>query len=435
MAGAAPTDSMLTQAGSAIDTQKRKARPDRIRVSLWENAAADATRLELPERRMWPAALIVAAMFVIFAGVEWTTIARMSGGSVRDVFDLMVLLFQGFWVLGWSVAVVVLGALSVLLLSYGESAWLQNGRLVHVPRLGPLKIIIEYDLARVRNVRLENAGAEDKVRVRFDYDQGTVGLGDAMPRSDAERLVKTIQSAVASAGPVVETPPAAARWGAPHPEPAAEVPQSSELPPPSLTSPSGLALIGANLVPLIGVLFFRWDLASVMVLFWAESAVIGFYTVLKMAIVGKFVALFAAPFFVGHFGGFMAMHFLFIYLFFVRGLASGPDPGVREALRGVFIPIWPSLAALLISHGVSFFSNFVQRREYAGTTITALMKAPYNRVIVMQLTLIFGGWIILLLKSQVGVLALLVLLKTALDFTAHRKEHGHGKADGGSLTA
>ena len=50
---------------------------------------------------------------------------------------------------------------------------------------------------------------------------------------------------------------------------------------------SGLALIGANLVPLAGVLFLGWDLASVIVLFWAESAVIGFYTALKMAIVGK----------------------------------------------------------------------------------------------------------------------------------------------------
>ena len=41
----------------------------------------------------------------------------------------------------------------------------------------------------------------------------------------------------------------------------------------------------------------------------------------------------------------------------------------------------------------------------------------------MQLALIFGGWIILLLKSPVPALALLVLFKTMLDFTAHRKAH------------
>ena len=187
-------------------------------------------------------------------------------------------------------------------------------------------------------------------------------------------------------------------------------------------SPSGLALIAANLVPLAGVLFFGWDLASVMILFWAESAVIGFYTALKMAVVGKFAAIPMVPFFVGHFGGFMAGHFLLIYSFFVRGVhATGRAPGAREALPAIFSPLWTSLAALFISHGVSFFDNFLGRREYAGTTMNALMMAPYNRIIVMQLALIFGGWVIMLLKSPVPALALLVLIKTVLDFTAHRK--------------
>ena len=118
------------------------------------------------------------------------------------------------------------------------------------------------------------------------------------------------------------------------------------------------------------MLFFGWDLADVMVLFWAESAVVGFYTVLKIAVVGKLMALLVAPFFVGHFGGFMAMHFLFIYMFFVRGLAgAGPDPGVWDALAGIFVPLWGPLAALFISHGVSFFSNFMGRREYAGAIV------------------------------------------------------------------
>jgi hypothetical protein len=175
------------------------------------------------------------------------------------------------------------------------------------------------------------------------------------------------------------------------------------------------------------VVFFGWDLANVMILFWAESAVIGFYTVLKIIVVGKFMALIEAPFFLGHFGGFMAMHFLLIYVFFVRGLdAAGPEPGSWDALRGIFGPLRTGLAALFISHGVSFFSNFVGRREHAVATVPALMTAPYSRVFVMQFTLIFGGWIVLLLKNPVPPLALLVLLKTALDFTAHRREHAGG---------
>jgi len=187
---------------------------------------------------------------------------------------------------------------------------------------------------------------------------------------------------------------------------------------------SGLALIAANLLPLAGVMFFGWDLAEVIVLFWAESAVIAFYTAVKMAVVGKFFAILAVPFFIGHFGGFMAGHFLLIYAFFVRGFAAtGPAPGVTEALVGIFNPLWTPLAGLFFSHGVSFFSNFIGRREYAVASMTTLMTAPYNRIIVMQLALIFGGWIIVLLRSPVPALALLVVLKTVMDVSAHTKEH------------
>jgi hypothetical protein len=417
-----------------VESLERKASWGRIRIRLRDDAAG-ATPLDLPDRRLWPGSLIIAALFALFAGIGWMMAGEISGSSVDDVFDLMFVLFQAFWLLAWSVAVVILGGLTVLLFFYSESARLQDGRLVHVPRLGPLKVIVEYDLARVRNVGLESAGSQGTVRIRFDYGGGRNRLGDAMPRADAERLVRTITSAAAAlrprseqaAGPaidvtdVVDTPRAAPAQVTPRAQQPA--PETPDLPPPSLTSPSGVALIAANLVPLAGVLFFGWDLARVMVLFWAESAVIGFYTALKMAVVGKSAALLMVPFFVGHFGGFMAGHFLLVYGLFVRGAEAGPAPGAREALLAIFSPLWLSLAALVISHGVSFVDNFLGRREYAGTTTKALMTIPYNRIAVMQLALIFGGWIILLLESPVPALALLVLFKTALDFSAHRKEH------------
>jgi hypothetical protein len=115
---------------------------------------------------------------------------------------------------------------------------------------------------------------------------------------------------------------------------------------------------------------------------------------------------------------------LFIYEFFVRGVTTtGPDVAVQAALVRVFLPIWKTLAMLFISHGVSFADNFIAGREYTRTSVQALMAAPYNRIIVMQLALIFGGWIILLVHSPVPALVLLVIMKTALDFRAHREEH------------
>ena len=102
-------------------------------------------------------------------------------------------------------------------------------------------------------------------------------------------------------------------------------------------------------------------------LYWAESAIVGFYTALRLCVVAKLAAVAVVPFFVGHFGGFMAAHFVLVYGFFVRGFDSSPaDMGALEGLREIFEPVWPALVALAVSHGISFFVNFLGRREYVG---------------------------------------------------------------------
>jgi hypothetical protein len=409
---------------------------------------------------MWLVGIPFAVFFALFAAVAWSQIARMSSHRVRGVFDLMFALFDAFWLLGWSVGVFVLGALAVLFLFYRESARLTNGRLVHVPRLGPLKIVCQYDLARITNIRLEPAKNGQKVRIRFDYDGGSSGIGDAMPEPEARAIVERIRRAAhhpSFDSPVERGPQIDSGLGAVSPSadpnttrPPSGLPtgmdgltrsgayRSGERHNPGdiRTSASGVVLIAANALPLIGVLVFNWRLSDVMVLYWAESAVIAFYTVLKICIVGKIAAVFAVPFFIGHFGAFMAGHFMFVYAFFVRGFDStGPEPPVKDALLGIFVPLWPALVALVVSHGVSFVVNFVRAGEYEGERVSDLMSAPYKRIMVMHLTIILGGGIVLALKTTMPALIVLVLLKTAVDFRAHAREHASSRAVAPSLRA
>jgi hypothetical protein len=398
----------------------RKARVERFQISLRDEVGG--TPLPLPSRRMWPAGIVCGVFFLIFAGIAWSQIDSMHADRVETVFDLVFVLFQGFWVLGWSVGVLILGALTVLFFFYGESARLRDGHLIHTPRLGPLRISLFFNLGEIRNLRLERAKGDraDLAKIRFNYGETRRSLGNAMARAEAETLIERIREATACApGLQAEenaTPPA------PKP-PEAPTPVTSTAPP-SFTSPSVLALIGANLIPLAGVQLLGWDLGEVMVLFWAESAVIGFWNVIKLAIVGKWLALLVAPFFIGHFGGFMAGHFLFIYYFFVRGLnAAGPDPGASVALLELFTPLWPALVALFISHGVSFYTNYLGAREYLRTDVKTQMGEPYKRIIVMHITIIAGGFLTMLFRAPEAAVLLLIILKTAADLYAHRKEH------------
>jgi hypothetical protein len=395
------------------------ARPERYRFALKDNAPL-GTPLDLPRRSYGLAALIVAGMFVLFAGVLVFQIVKLDLHALRSVSALMGMLFQLFWILGWSAGVLILGALTLLLLFYRESARIADGRLFHIPSVGPLKMILEYDLARVSNPRVEPDAAGENARVRFDYDEGSRGLGDAMPRADAEAIVAALRAAIPADAATPRIEADVPRRPAP-----VEAAARAEAAKPPRPLASALTLAAANLVPLVGVVYGGWKLSDVLVLFWAESAIIGFYTLLKIAVVARWLAPFAGLFFVGHFGAFMAFHFLFLYEMFVRGpRARDVEPGALDAIIGVLAPLWPALLALFLSHGVSFAMNFLAAREYRGATVSGLMTAPYRRVVLMQLTIIFGGWMVLLLKSPMPALVLLIVLKVAVDLRAHRSERG-----------
>jgi hypothetical protein len=80
--------------------------------------------------------------------------------------------------------------------------------------------------------------------------------------------------------------------------------------------------------------------------------------------------------------------------------------------------------ALFLSHGASFLFNYVGRGEYLTTSPTRQMMAPYRRVIVLHLTIIFGAFVVAILGAPIGALLVLVGLKIAFDLHLHLREHG-----------
>ena len=189
----------------------------------------------------------------------------------------------------------------------------------------------------------------------------------------------------------------------------------------SYDSPSTLALIAANLVPLAGAYFLGWDMGKIMILYWAESAIIGVFNLLKMAVIAKWAVVLAGPFFVGHYGGFMAVHLMFIYGFFIQNPHEGGSIPLSQ-VAGDFFILWPALVALFLSHALSFYLNFIGRREYLDGSLQKQMGEPYKRIVVMHVTIIFGGFVALVLGSPLPALMLLIVLKIAADARAHVHE-------------
>ena len=209
----------------------------------------------------------------------------------------------------------------------------------------------------------------------------------------------------------------------------------------AVTSSAGavVALIVANLVPLIGVLFFGWSVWTILIVYWLENGIVGAFNVLRMAraegdddstvsgwrINGRPAASMARagliPFFVLHYGLFWAVHGVFVItlpLFASIGSGGadiGPGPDIWTILLAV--------VALFISHGLSFWFNFLGSGEYRRVTAVRQMFAPYGRLVVLHVTIIFGAILTAMTGAPVAAVVVLVVLKTALDLAFHLREH------------
>ncbi len=204
-------------------------------------------------------------------------------------------------------------------------------------------------------------------------------------------------------------------------------------------------LVAMNLIPIAGVLWLDWDLASIIVLYWLENLVVGFYTILKMLHLKGLTALFPVAFFCLHYGAFCGVHGMFVLTFTSEGgmagdvFPSGDDawPAHLVFIQMLVIAVQRMLDAaapgvvlawigLFVSHGLSLLLNYFLGGEYRLSEIRTLMSAPYKRIAALHVAIIVGGWGIMALGSPLMLLIALVALKIALDISLHRKEHRDG---------
>jgi hypothetical protein len=200
-------------------------------------------------------------------------------------------------------------------------------------------------------------------------------------------------------------------------------------------SPVAIALlILANLVPLAGVLWFGWDLVTLVAVYWAENGVVGVFAVGRILTAardspagsddaagshGVAARLVLVPFFVLHYGTFWVVHGIFVWfalpmVFSTMGASPPGGPDLAVVLTATF--------ALLASHGASFVLNWILGGEYRTSSASEEMGAPYARVIVLHMTIILGAFAVAIVGAPIGALVVMVVLKTVIDLSAHLAE-------------
>ncbi len=185
----------------------------------------------------------------------------------------------------------------------------------------------------------------------------------------------------------------------------------------SLTRPhtiSVVLMVMGNLIPLVGVIFWGWTVASVLVLYWVETVIIGLMNVPRiMATKDSFrLKLFISLFFMVHFGGFCWGHAFFLK----QSFNAGPEFDALLNFRQEMSPLVISAAAFFASHLFGLIRSFFGPIKYKDRAANLQMFTPYGRIIIMQFTVLVGGGLVMLLGSPIAAIIFLILLKTGLDW-------------------
>ncbi len=187
-----------------------------------------------------------------------------------------------------------------------------------------------------------------------------------------------------------------------------------------LTDSSALSLLVSNIIVIILAIVQRWEVATVLWVYWMQSVIIGFFQFLRILSLKRFstenltinnksvlptsnTKTFTAFFFAGHYGFFHFIYAIFLFNFFTT---KPLDFGYLFIGGLIFF----------LNHFFSFYKNRIvdeQKTQNIGT----LMFSPYIRIVPMHLIIIFGA-----ILGQ-STLIIFLLLKTLVDLIMHTIKH------------
>jgi hypothetical protein len=410
---------------------------NRLRLHVGATLSRDKVDYKLicPFTRSWVGMSIAAVITIIFASIGYSTLgdAISSWQQANNLFNLVAALFTSFWLVGWSIGIII-PLIAFLAMAFGRQVLLiHSGRMEMIIGVPGLGIRISASASEVTGVRLIEYSDSSvfpkkgmQIEIETGLDDKNTPIGSDMTSLDVSQIKAAINRNKDLFSGLDPYPS-----NAPKDESANTQFSNQSLPnvdqPVTLMSGSALVLVLANLIPLAGVYWLDWDLGSTMVLYWAESAIILFYTVAKSIVRNRILGMIGGLFTIAHAGAFMAIHFLFIWTIFVEKSFTGGaiDDNSLSTVAVYLTALWPALLGLLVSHGYSFKSNFLDELsgQQLGKKTAQEKESFYSRMILMHITIIIGGGLALIFDDNIFALSLLIVMKTVVDLKAHLKQH------------
>lgn len=189
-----------------------------------------------------------------------------------------------------------------------------------------------------------------------------------------------------------------------------------------------LALILAgNAIPVLGVLYWGWDAAQIILLYWCENLIVGALTLPRIltargegaTVVGS-TAL--GVFFSFHYGLFCLVHGVFAVLLATM-IASGGDPTSGGFSRlwattfgsGAF---WLTVLAITALQLLIFAREWWIGQGWRTASPQGEMARPYGRIVALHLTVLLGAWLLSSLNAPAWTVLILCAVKAVIEAAA-----------------
>jgi hypothetical protein len=185
---------------------------------------------------------------------------------------------------------------------------------------------------------------------------------------------------------------------------------------------SKLLIIIANLVPIMGMILFNWDLYVILVGYWSELLIASIFDILKRKYFLKKIKnkkeikenkdsifVMGAVYF-----------FMLISIFgFLGSMANFPFE-FKDVFGDNIIKILSMFGAFVISHSVSFFSDFrnevkLKDKKVSELSLVVSARKIVSKLFFMMILMIFSYLIIELLKIPKFFFIIFIIMKTTLE--------------------
>lgn len=198
-----------------------------------------------------------------------------------------------------------------------------------------------------------------------------------------------------------------------------------------------LMIVGGNSFALIGVLLWGWEMFDIFYLYWTVNVITGFVTIIRMLYSASWSGLsrlpsiiFSIAFFGIHYGMFTLVHGI------IMTQIMQPDifdqlTHASTGLLGEFYMLYQLPSALDMAGFAYIFAGILFIECVFGIQkiyddrkkkqdARAIMFSPYGRIIILHLTILFGGLISSILGHSIFTLIMFVALKTFADIYSFR---------------